>query len=239
MKNKKLIIFLLLILIIIVLSFFTIKLHQKLFKNIFHEYSKYENNTSAVIYDKETKTLNEWKNINKDTLFILKINGKEFPVVKGNDEYYLHHDIYNKEDKFGTVFLDNDFTDENLLIYGHSSTKKDIIFTFMKKYLNDDFYNENNTFKITLENEEKEYQILALKSLNLEVDNDRSFFKTNFDTLENKLNYINNFYDKADKIFTENISISKNNKLITFVTCDLEKKDARFLILASEVVKND
>lgn len=190
--------------------------------------------TSAYVYNQKSKTFDYWKKINDDVLFILEINGKSFPVLKDKDNFYLEHDIYKNRDKYGAVFLQNDLEDNNLFIYGHSSSEKDIIFTFMKKYLNE--YKKEKlkdilNFEILIDGEKIKYHVTAAKVVDLENPKEDYSFLNVLDSVENKNEHLKNFYKTADRIFKK--QKLKNNKypLITFVTCDLTKKDARYVIL--------
>lgn len=47
-----------------------------------------------------------------------------YPIAyDGNNEYYLHHDLYGNYSEYGTIFLDarvpSDFSGHNNVLYGH------------------------------------------------------------------------------------------------------------------------
>ncbi len=47
-----------------------------------------------------------------------------YPIAyDGNNEYYLHHDLYGNYSEYGTIFLDarvpSDFSGQNNVLYGH------------------------------------------------------------------------------------------------------------------------
>ncbi|MDE7287249.1 MAG: class B sortase, partial [Lachnospiraceae bacterium] len=64
---------------------------------------------------------------NKDMVGWLAVEGTkiDYPVVRGVDnEYYLHHNFYGDEDKYGCLFVkdiaDVDTPGANFVIYGHN-----------------------------------------------------------------------------------------------------------------------
>lgn len=226
---KKIILYLFLISIIFLISVFKFEKAK--------EIRKEKNYNNSILYKDKTKKLNDWKKINNDVLFVLEINKKSFPVVKGRGNFYLEYNIYKEKDKYGTIFLENDFDDNNLFIYGHSSSEQDVFFTFMKRYLENkkEDLKDILNFEIILDDEKIKYYISAIKTFDLEDFKEDLSFMDIIDDKGKTTKYIKNFHKKANKIFR--IIDSKKNKypLITFITCDLTKKDARYIVLCQPV----
>ena len=67
----------------------------------------------------------EWYEANPDTIGWLRIDGTvmDYPVVQSDNEFYLHHDFYGRDDINGTLFIDEMNgvlpRDKIVLIYGH------------------------------------------------------------------------------------------------------------------------
>lgn len=73
-----------------------------------------------------------------------------FPVVQGSDNsFYLTHTTSQQESPYGSIFLDakanNQFTDNNSIIYGHS-VEGGGMFTDIKKFADEDFFNKHDAF---------------------------------------------------------------------------------------------
>lgn len=203
-------------------------------------YTMSESTSQVNDYDDSTKnkTLKEWQQVNDDVVGLLKINNKEFPVVKSQDNQdYLNLSIYKNYDIFGVPFIDYQ-TDldnyDNLIIYGHSTYNKDLVFTFIKEYLSGDFYKENAKFIYEDEKGSKTYQILAITEYNAEdVDKDMSWYKLSFKSLKDKELYITERLKNADRTFNNKINIKGD--LITLITCNMSDTSKRYMLLASEM----
>lgn len=168
----------------------------------------------------ETVDMTSLKNLynNDDIVLYLEIPGLfEIPIVKTNDnEFYLSHDIFLKESKFGWPFLDyrNDLSnDKKLLIYGHNSTKQELEFTNLIKYENEDFYKENKYINIYTENEKKTYEIFSSY-----VENE-DFDYVNLNDF-NGLTYLEHIKKLKNKsIYQTDVELNEDSNIIILQTC--------------------
>lgn len=162
------------------------------------------------------------------------------PVLLTEGDYYMNHDLYGKKDGCGAVFIDKkEVSDEsnNIIVYGHSSIKKDCNFTFFKSYKEKTYFDNNEFFTYTdSSNNEKKYQILFMSMIDLEssegayLDWYNSYFHSTEEFIE-VLNKTSEFSVTDKRPFT----LDENDKILTLVTCDMSKKDARFVLFAKEV----
>lgn len=89
-----------------------------------------------------------------------------YPLVSGDDNtYYTTHTFEDKENSFGSIFLDflnkPDFSDYNTIIYGHNM-RNGTMFGSLKQGLNDmTIFDENPYFYIFVDEKIKRYQIFA------------------------------------------------------------------------------
>lgn len=170
------------------------------------------------------------QNTNPDT--------KILPVILTEGDYYMNHDMYGNKDGCGAIFIDSLETDENsnnTIVYGHSSTKKYCNFTFFKSYKEKTYFNQNEYFTYTDTEGEHKYQILFMSMYDLEnhdiyLDWYNNYFESEQQLIE-VLNKSSEYAVSDKRLFT----IDKDDKILTLVTCDMSKKDARFVIYAKEV----
>lgn len=102
-----------------------------------------EDNTSSSIID-----FNKLREINPDIIAWIKIDGTNinYPIMKTTDnDYYLSKNFYKENDISGSLFLDyrSNFTDKNIVVYGHN-IKRGTMFSDLEKILNNDLGNNIN-----------------------------------------------------------------------------------------------
>ncbi|MCI6271519.1 MAG: class B sortase [Erysipelotrichaceae bacterium] len=161
------------------------------------------------------------------------------PVLLTEGDYYMNHDLYGKKDGCGAVFIDKkEVSDEsnNIIVYGHSSIKKDCNFTFFKSYKEKTYFDNNEYFTYTDAEGEHKYQVLFMSMHDLNDSNGvyldwyNSYFHSTEEFIE-VLNKTSEFSVTDKRPFT----LDENDKILTLVTCDMSKKDARFVLFAKEV----
>ena len=144
MKNKKYLLLLLSILSVILIVLFS-------FKSYYPSKNKYNNiNTKTVTYEEENIYTNkieelQQENNNNDIKAIIKIDNiiDDIVVQSTNNEYYLNHNYKKQQDKLGAIYADYRINLDNskkVLIFGHSSTKKDTPFNKLENYYDEYFY---------------------------------------------------------------------------------------------------
>lgn len=76
----------------------------------------------------------------------IRIDGTEidYPIVQGEDNYkYMNKDAVGKDSLSGSIFMDyrnaSDFSDENIILYGHHMAK-DMMFGELDKYCDKSFF---------------------------------------------------------------------------------------------------
>lgn len=196
------------------------------------------------IHQKEDtlKTLKDWQKINPEIFALLKftIDDKitSIPIIyTDNGDYYMLHDPWGNYDTMGSCFMEKQLspleTSNNYIINGHSSKTKDWNFTFLKNYADKAYFDKHQEFKLIDEDGEHIYQIISFCEYDLDnpdtyLDWHNNYYanyeqvKTMFDnTLNYAINHIDGFY-------------YHNQQLITLVTCNMQKNNARFVLQAYE-----
>ena len=212
-------------------------------------FSQVEEETSAVYFEdvENNKTLSDWKAINTDVQYLLKIDEREFPVVfNKQDDYYLRKDVWKNYDRFGTTFLDesSELDTRNKILYAHSSLTKDIVFNFVENYFGEDaesYYEDHSTFVLEDDSGEHTYKIYAAYEMNTKEDPWMGWYVPNTDEEFDLVTYLADVLKNADHVF--NGKVSTKAPLLAIITCnmdtyDFEAKEAsnRYILFAQEVL---
>lgn len=190
---------------------------------------------------------NEIKNVNEDVIAWIKIPNTtvNYPILQSKirDNYYLDRDIKKiKNKRPGSIYINSnntsDFSDNNTIIYGHNFSEKNtngktIMFSDLKKYLDKDFFDQNNEIIIYTPSHTYTYEIFAAVTYNnilipsmYDFDNENDY-ESFINSLYNK-NFHNNNYSKK--------KVTRDDKIITLSTCTIDYNyDYRYLIVAALV----
>ena len=171
-----------------------------------------------VKYDIDFQLLKE---TNEDTIAYIKVNNTniDYIIVKGEDNsYYLKHNFEKKWNVAGWIFADYhnkfDESDKNIIIYGHN-TKDGSMFGTLKKILNNDWYENEDNYKIVLvtENGTYYYQVFSTYTIKPEDYYINTEFKNNdeFDKFIKKL--------KSRSIYDYKVEVSGEDKILTLSSC--------------------
>lgn len=142
-----------------------------------------------------------------------------YPVVKYSDnDYYLTHSFDNSYNSAGWIFADYrnklDGSDSNLVIYGHNR-KDGSMFNTLNRFLDKNWYKENNISKITLYTPSNtyNYEIFSVYSIKAEDYYTNTFFSSN-EIFHSFLGVLTN-----RSIYKFDIDLSKSNNIMTLSTC--------------------
>ena len=178
--------------------------------------------SEAVIINEEETLIdfNKLKEINKDTVGWLKVNGTdiEYVVVKANDNsYYLDHNVENEYNKAGWIFADYknklDGTDKNKVVYGHNR-RDGSMFASLKNILKEEWYNneDNYTIDFVTELETQKYKVFSV----YKIKNEDYYITTNFND-EEFTKFIQILKQRSIKDF--NMEITAQDNILTLSTC--------------------
>lgn len=196
----------------------------------------------------ETKTerilqLEELQKENEEIIGWLEIEGTNinYPVLQtDNNDYYMNHNYKKEYSAPGSLFLDKDFDLENgssnYLIYGHRN-KNGLMFEDLLKYEKADFYNKHKKIKFTTNQEESEYEILAVFYSRLYYKSEKDVFRYYyFVNAKNEEEY-NDFIANAKKasIYDTGVDAKYGDQLLTLSTCAYHTEDGRFAIVCKKI----
>lgn len=226
-----------LILLIILLIFVSTEITNDI--EIYNEINNTIQISDEKINEDSIKELQEKYN-NTDIQAIISIKDTEFkyPVVQTtNNEYYLNHDLYKKEDILGSVFLDYRFNIEESkknIIYGHNNTNKNMPFSYLENYYNKEFYEKYPYIEIQTSNSKKEYVIFSVYVENENWD----YMNGEYTTQEEWKEHYRKIKQKS--MYDTGIEINENDNIIILQTCSELKeytnyKDKYLLVIAKEL----
>ncbi|MDO4792749.1 MAG: class B sortase [Filifactor alocis] len=176
--------------------------------------------------------------VNRDVSAWLKVDNTniDYPVVYSADnEFYLTHNAHKNKDINGAIFMDMDNTveDDNIIFYGHTMKAKNM-FTTLRNFREENFFLGDNNIHVEYESSIREYEPVAVVTLDLTNEEDVFFFinhRTWGDEMD-AVSYVNSF---GKGILWKKARIYPDDKLITLCTCTYETSDARLLVVGREI----
>ena len=178
---------------------------------------------------------------NKDLAGWLSIDGTkvDYPVMQGeDDEYYLHHDFYGEDSKYGCLYVKEQAdldAGTNFIIYGHNM-KDGAMFGDLDLYLNESFYKEHPTVSFDTLYEERTYEIVAVfRSQVYNADDDvfkyYQFYEA--DTQEEFEEFYGNI--KKLSLYDTGVEAKYGDTFLTLSTCAYHVTDGRLVVVAKRV----
>lgn len=189
-----------------------------------------------------TSDLATWQKINPEIFALLEFTSDDvttqIPIIyTANGDHYMLHDIYGHYDTMGAVFMEKQISplssSNNYIINGHSSKTKNWNFTFLKKYNDLDYFTKHPEFTFIDKQGTHQYQII-------------SFSEYDLDDQDTYLGWHNNYfasYAEAKNMFDNTLAYTINRvdgfyyhqqQMITLVTCNMQKHNARYVLQAVE-----
>lgn len=182
--------------------------------------------------------------INPDLVGWLEVGELSAPVVqRDNNEYYLTHDFYGKEDPHGTVFVDSrndvDGWNDNMVLYGHNYKKSKQIFYEVERYKDPQYAATHPVFSFTGLHERQEYVVIALFYSNTVPEQGEVFNyhdRLSFDTTDEMNSFITDLRSRS--LLTTDIEASYHDSLMTLSTCGYDFNGQR-IVLVGRLLRDD
>lgn len=171
------------------------------------------------------------KNINKDIIGWIKINDTkiDYPIMQDKNLYYLNHTYENKYNINGSIFTQTykPFETQETVIYGHNN-RNSLMFSEIEKYLNQEFFNNHQTFKIYTKSANYDAKVFSIYSIG-EQEEINNIKNLNFDECIE-------YYKKQSEIKVENEKKPEN--IIKLSTCSYQNNESipteqRYYLVAS------
>lgn len=164
----------------------------------------------------------------------------DYPVMQNEDnEYYLHHNFYGEEDKYGCLFV-KDFVDvntpcTNFIIYGHNM-KDDSMFGELDEYKDESFCHEHPLIYFDTLYEERTYEIIAVFLSQVYNSDDDVFKYYEFyqaDTEDEFLSFYKSVTDMS--LYETGVTVEFGDAFLMLSTCAYHIDDGRLVILAKRI----
>lgn len=164
----------------------------------------------------------------------------DYPVMQCEDnEYYLHHNFYGEEDKYGCLFVkdiaDVDTPGTNFIIYGHNM-KDGSMFGILDEYGNKAFYEEHSTLEFDTLYEERTYVVMAVFRSRVYQEDEDVFKYYQFyqaDTEEEFDTFYENVMDNS--IYETGVTAAFGDSFLMLSTCAYHEVDGRLVIVAKRI----
>lgn len=109
------------------------------------------------------------REINGDACAWLYVPGTNISMAvlqrKGDDSYYLEHDIYGEYSPFGEPFIESvyskEFDSSVTVIYGHSFSDADTVFTQLHRFEDEDFFETHSKLRVYLADRTLTYRVVS------------------------------------------------------------------------------
>ena len=220
-----------------------LKVEEKLYSDQGDIYkgAAFETDDMHIKFERMLPNLKALKSINSAAFAWIKVQGTrvDYPVVQspyGNNDYYLDHGLDRTYNVSGAIFTDfNNKKDlsknRNTCVYGHNMNDGTMFQTIMN-------FKTKNQFKngqIEIYTVECIY-IYEPFSVYEAIPTER-FFHTEFLSDEDFEGFLSEIKEKS--VFKSDVSLDKNDKIVTLITCTNGVVDKRFVVHAvlKETVK--
>lgn len=157
-----------------------------------------------------------------------------YPVMQGKDNNeYLRKTFSGEAASAGSIFIDStnaaDFSDKNTLVYGHNM-KNESMFGLLKKYEEEDFFQNNSGFYICTPDACDYYNIFSCHLS--KKDEMEDFLQTEFREEQTFQKFVNEV--EVRSIYDTGIKVDVEQNIVTLVTCSTTGNEYRFFIHATK-----
>lgn len=178
---------------------------------------------------------------NSDLIGWLSIDGMEidYPVMQcEDDEYYLHHDFYGNDSKYGCLYVRKEAdinAGSNFIIYGHNM-KDGSMFGDLDSYLKESFYLEHPVISFDTLYEERTYEIIAVFQSQVYNEDEDTFKYYRFYEAATEKEF-DDFYRniKELSLYDTGITAEFGDTFLTLSTCAYHVTDGRLVVVAKRI----
>lgn len=167
----------------------------------------------------------------------------DYPIMQTmeDENYYLRRDFYGNKDRSGSLILDTDSSLEdaaltsNLIIHGHNM-KIGTMFGNLDAYKDETYYQKHKYMELFLEEEQRQYEVIAVFYSQIYYVTDQVFKYYNF-FHANTEDEFQSFYEniKELSLYDTGMTAELGDHFLTLSTCDSHGQDGRFVVVAKEI----
>lgn len=177
-----------------------------------------------------TIDLGWWQSHYKDIIGYVYSPGTpiSYPIAyDGNNEYYLHHDLYGNYSEYGTIFLDarvpSDFSGQNNVLYGHHMADG-TMFASISNYKQQWYYDAHPYYFLYTNQGKYRVDVFA----GIVVPGEHEVFSSSLSASQ-----LQRFIDQSTFYSGRGIP---TGQVVTLCTCSYEAANYRYVVLG-ELVK--
>lgn len=180
------------------------------------------------------KKFQECSNINSDYCGWITIPNTyvNYPIVKGDVDYYLKHDFYGNANEYGCIVVDNNcsepFTEPITILHGHHMANG-TMFASLKLFKDQSFANSNKFIYVDLDGYYAQYKVF---SVFVEHATEESY-RTGLGG-QDLVNHANWLRSKS-MVALDDFQPNENSKLLVLSTCSYESDNYRLLVCGYRV----
>ena len=177
---------------------------------------------------------------NKNFIGWLKIPGTgiDYPVMKsinGNGEYYLDHDYNQKEDKNGSLFMDDDCDvirpSENWIIYGHNM-KSGKMFGELPNYKSESYFMNHPYVSFDTIYETGKYSVMYAFPSRVYGETEIAFKYYQFIDPASQMEFDSAMQEMAAaSLYDTGVKADYGDRLLILSTCDYDEANGRFVVV--------
>lgn len=191
----------------------------------------------------ETAMLSQYASLyaeNEDLAGWLFIEGTniDYPVMQcEDDEYYLKHDFYGAESKYGCLYVKQEADPErgtNFIIYGHNM-KDGSMFGELDLYEKESYYWEHPVVSFHTLYEKRIYEIIAVFPSQVYGREEDVFKYYEFYEADSETEFYE-FYNmiKELSLYDTGVEAVFGDTFLTMSTCAYHVEDGRFVVIARQ-----
>lgn len=208
----------------------------------------YESGSKKInVYNTSDRILPKYKSLykkNKNLIGWIKIDDTniDYPVMKsvnGNGNFYLDHDYDGKDDRNGTLFMDDacDPTgpSDNLIIYGHNM-KSGLMFGQLDSYKSEAFYQNHKRVRFDTIYSEGIYEVAFAFQSRLYSEAEITFKYYQFIEPNSQEEFDSGIRQMQElSLYDTDTEIEYGDQLLTLSTCDYDEENGRFVVVCKRV----
>lgn len=197
--------------------------------------------------EEEPQVLSKYKSLlnkNKNLIGWIKIDDTniDYPVMKslnGKGDYYLDHSFDGKEDRNGSLFMD-DACDpvgpsDNLIIYGHNM-KSGEMFGQLDLYKDKSFYEKHPKIRFDTIYKEGIYEVMYAFQSRIYSEAEITFKYYQFIECNSELEFNSGLEEMKElSLYDTGLTAEYGDELLTLSTCDYDEDEGRFVVVCKRV----
>jgi|GEM_PF-2369120 len=153
-----------------------------------------------------------------------------FPIMQhpSNNTFFLNHLPDGTVNRSGSIYLDyrneNDFSDYSIFIYGHHFSRTDAMFSYLRNYRNQEFFDNNPIIYIYTPYADYALVIFGAHLAHAFRDHPPLYFAND-----------DEFYDyvrivRGRSLVQTDVEVNAGDKIVSLVTCQQDFADARLIV---------